>query len=395
VWCDYSVLTFVRQSLLTVLFITVFSYSYYGYTLAMQRKIIHIDADCFFAAIEIRDDPCLSGLPVAVGGDISRRGVIATCNYEARRFGVHSAMSSHHAKRLCPQLIIVPSRMAAYREASQAMREIFSDYTDLVEPLSLDEAYLDVSDSSGCQGSATLMAAEIRLRVEQALRITVSAGVAPNKFLAKVASDWQKPNGLTVIPPSRVETFVPPLAVTRIHGVGKVTAQKLHRAGIETCADLRQRSIFELTQLFGTFGARLYDLSYGVDERAVVASRRRKSVSVEHTYGEDLPSLAACLAKIPELYEQLQGRLDNLDESYRVNKAFVKIKFSDFSTTTLERLSPKALICHYRELLKEAFVRGARPVRLLGLGVRFVNLESNSNFFQLSLFNDNEKTYHT
>ena len=360
----------------------------------MQRKIIHIDADCFFAAIEIRDDPCLSGLPVAVGGGVSRRGVIATCNYEARRFGVHSAMSSCHAKRLCPQLIIVPSRMAAYREASQAMREIFSDYTDLVEPLSLDEAYLDVSDSSDCQGSATLMAAEIRFRVEQRLRITVSAGVATNKFLAKIASDWQKPNGLTVIPPSRIESFVPPLAVTRIHGVGKVTAQKLHRAGIETCADLRQRSIFELTELFGAFGARLYDLSYGVDERAVVASRRRKSVSVEHTYGEDLPSLAACLAQIPELYIQLQGRLDSLDESYRVKKAFVKIKFSDFSTTTLERLSPKALTCDYRELLEEAFVRGARPVRLLGLGVRFVNLESNSNFFQLSLFNDSEKNSH-
>ena len=352
----------------------------------MQRKIIHIDADCFFAAIEMRDDPSLSGLPVAVGGRDSRRGVIATCNYKARRFGVHSAMPSHHAKRLCPQLIIVPSRMAAYREASQSMREIFSDYTDLVEPLSLDEAYLDVSKCSDCQGSATLIAAEIRQRVEQKLRITVSAGVAPNKFLAKVASDWQKPNGLTVIPPSRVESFVPSLAVSRIHGVGKVTAQKLYRVGIETCADLRQRSVFELTELFGAFGARLYDLSFGVDERAVVPSRRRKSVSVEHTYNDDLPSLDACLAKIPELYTQLQCRLDSLDNSYQVNKAFVKIKFSDFNTTTLERLSIKALISHYRELLEEAFIRGSRPVRLLGLGVRFVNHEPNSNFFQLPLF---------
>ena len=181
---------------------------------------------------------------------------------------------------------------------------------------------------------------------------------------------------------------MPPLAVSRIHGVGKVTAQKLQRAGIETCADLRQRSIFELTELFGAFGARLYDLSFGLDERAVVALRRRKSVSVEHTYSEDLPTLAACLAKIPELYAQLQCRLDNLDDSYRVNKAFVKIKFSDFSSTTLERSNLKALTCHFRELLEEAFVRGARPVRLLGLGVRFVNLDSNSNFFQLPLFDD-------
>ncbi|TQV80146.1 DNA polymerase IV [Exilibacterium tricleocarpae] len=352
-----------------------------------MRKIIHCDADCFYAAIEMRDDPNLRGRPLAVGGASDRRGVISTCNYEAREFGVRSAMASAHAKRLCPDLLIVPGNMEKYRQASREIREIFFDYTDLVEPLSLDEAFLDVSESQRCRGSATLMAQEIRRRVCEQLQITVSAGVAPNKFLAKIASDWHKPDGLTVITPGEVDQFVVKLPVDRIFGVGKVTAQKLKRMGVDTCGDLRQFSIFELTERFGAFGVRLYELCRGQDERQVKPSRRRKSLSVENTYAEDLPGLPQCLEKLPELFLELKGRLNRVDSDYRVVKAFVKLKFNDFTTTTLERVGTSARLHDYRELCEEAFARGDRPVRLLGLGVRFVDLRDDQVTAQLDLFN--------
>lgn len=354
----------------------------------MQRKIIHIDADCFFAAIEMRDNPYLQDKAIAVGGKEDCRGVIATCNYLARRFGVRSAMSSRQAKKLCPKLIIVPGRMAAYRQASELMRDIFLQYTDIIEPLSLDEAFLDVTDCSHCHGSATLIAQEIRQRVAESLSITVSAGVAPNKFLAKVASDWEKPNGLTVITPEAVDEFVASLAVDKIHGVGRVTAAKMQRLGIATCMDIRQRSVFELSELFGSFGARLYDLSYGRDNRAVIASRRRKSLSVERTYRDDLLTVDCCLAKLPQLLDQLQGRLEVIGSSYQITKVFVKVKFSDFRSTTRERVSQKVGLYECQELLAEAVARSEQPVRLLGLGVRFIDCDPNSKNFQLSLFNE-------
>ena len=351
-----------------------------------MRKIIHCDADCFYAAIEMRDDPNLRGRPLAVGGASDRRGVISTCNYEAREYGVRSAMASAHAKRLCPDLLIVPHNMEKYRQASMQIREVFFDYTDLVEPLSLDEAFLDVSESRRCRGSATLMAQEIRRRIHERLQITVSAGVAPNKFLAKIASDWQKPDGLTVITPEQVDEFVIKLPVDRIFGVGKVTAEKLRRMGIETCGDLRQLSVFVLTERFGAFGARLYELCRGQDERQVKPSRRRKSLSVEHTYPEDLPGLAQCLDKLPELFVELKGRLNRVDSDYQVVKAFVKLKFNDFTATTLERAGTSARLGDYRELCEEAFARGNRPVRLMGLGVRFVDLSDDQVVAQLDLF---------
>ncbi|WP_439134230.1 DNA polymerase IV [Pseudomaricurvus sp.] len=354
----------------------------------MTRKIIHVDADCFFAAIEMRDNPELRGRPMAVGGDPGKRGVISTCNYEARAFGVRSAMASALALRACPSLLIVPHSMEKYRQASQVMRGIFGDYTDLVEPLSLDEAFLDVTECTSHQGSATRIAEEIRSRIAEALKITVSAGVAPNKFLAKVASDWEKPDGLTVIAPEAVDDFVRDLPVERISGVGKVTAEKMHRLEIRTCGDLRRYSSFELSEAFGSFGPRLHSLSRGLDDRPVRTSRRRKSLSVERTFAQDLTSLAACQAEIPGLLVKLDERLKGLEDDYLVVKAFVKVKFDDFTSTTLERAGMQAQHNDYHLLMEEAFDRGERPVRLLGLGVRFVDLKTDDEVKQLDFFGE-------
>jgi DNA polymerase-4 len=336
----------------------------------LPRKIIHIDADCFYAAIEMRDDASLRDRPIAVGG-AGGRGVITTCNYAARAFGVHSAMPSVTALRLCPDLIIVKTRFDAYRQASAAMREIFYDYSDLVEPLSLDEAFIDVSAAPHCQASATLMAAEIRQRIEQSIGITVSAGVAPNKFLAKVASDWNKPNGQFVIVPDQVDAFVARLPVARIFGVGKVTAARLERLGVHICTDLQRFSVFELTRHFGSFGQRLHQLSRGIDYRPVKSSRWRKSLSVENTFAANLVSLAACQQQLPALIAELQRRLGGLGNEYQMNRLFIKIKFDDFSQTTVEQGAPAVSGQLAHVLCEQGFMRANRPVRLLGVGVRF------------------------
>lgn len=354
--------------------------------MAPERKIIHCDADCFFAAVEMREDPSLRGRPLAVGGSEKRRGVISTCNYEARTFGIHSAMPSAHARRLCPDLLIVPPNMPLYREVSMQIREIFHAYTEQVEPLSLDEAFLDVTGSEHCRGSATLIAGEIRRRVQEQLGITVSAGVAPNKFLAKIASDWQKPDGLTVIKPEGVAEFVARLPVKKIYGVGRVTADKLQRLGIESCADLQALDQVELARHFGSLGLRLYQLSRGQDDRPVKSTWRRQSVSVEQTYPRDLPDLGRCLSELPALFTKLHSRLRRLDRNYRVVKGFVKVKFSDFTTTTLERLGTGVDLDDYRSLCSEAYQRRELPVRLLGLGVRLVDLQGDAAQHQLALF---------
>jgi DNA polymerase-4 len=341
----------------------------------MTRKIIHVDADCFFAALEMRDNPALRDRPMAVGGHPSRRGVISTCNYLARRFGVHSAMASAQALTLCPALVLVPHRMEVYQQASALMRQIFADYTDLIEPLSLDEAYLDVTDSDVCGGSASRMAEEIRARIAAAAGITVSAGVAPNKFIAKVASDWRKPDGLTVVTPAEVDEFVRCLPVSRVAGIGRVTAGRLQRIGIHTCGNLRDLSLMELDAIFGSSGARIHDLCRGIDRRPVHTSRRRKSLSVEHTFAEDLPAEQHCLQQLPELVDEMQARLQRLGAreggSYEVVKAFIKVKFRDFTATTVERTALAPSIDDYIHLCHQAWERQLQPVRLLGVGVRF------------------------
>jgi len=336
----------------------------------MTRKIIHADCDCFFAAIEIRDDPALAGLPVAVGGSTERRGVIATCNYEARKYGVHSAMASATAMRKCRDLIIIPGNMEKYRIASQQMHSIFRDYTDTIEPLSLDEAFLDVSQTQLCHGSGTLIAREIRDRVRKEIGITLSAGIAPNKFLAKIASDWNKPDGQYVITPEEIDDFITSLPVQKLYGVGKVTARKMDLHGIETCRDLQQYEKTALIELFGSFGETLYNLCRGIDERKVQTERRRKSISVEHTFPEDLPSLDNCLAILPILMEKLEERIQGSRKKVTIGKQFVKIKFSDFVSTTVEQAGSSLDLDIYRTLCRTGFERGNKPVRLLGLGVR-------------------------
>jgi DNA polymerase-4 len=336
----------------------------------MQRKIIHCDCDCFYAAVEMRDDPRLRGRPLAVGGRPDRRGVIATCNYEARAFGIRSAMSSAHAMRLCPELLILPPDMARYRVAAAAIRALFREYSERVEPLALDEAYLDVTGATACGGSATRIAAELRARIRESVGITVSAGVAPNKFLAKIASEWRKPDGLFVIAPAQVDAFVAALPVSRLHGVGPATAKRLEQLNIHTCADLRQLETLQLVRWFGRFGQRLAELCRGIDDRPVEPDRERKSLSVERTLSHDLPDLDACLQLLPELVDQLRQRLANVSAG-PVQKLFVKLRFDDFRQTTVESGAHGIDAALFAELCETAFQRGRRGVRLLGVGVRF------------------------
>lgn len=349
------------------------------------RKIIHIDADCFYAAVEMREEPSLQGKPVAVGGNAQQRGVIAACNYEARGWGVHSAMPTGQALKLCPDLIVIRPQMELYRSVSREIHAILQDYSDIIEPLSLDEAFLDVTESENCQGSATLMAKEIRSRVWQELRLVVSAGVAPNKFLAKIASDWRKPNGLFVITPAEVDAFVLQLPVTKLHGVGRVTAQKLKRLGIDDCARLRELELMQLVKHFGKFGERLWQLAQGVDERPVEANSRRQSVSVEQTFSEDLPDLDACLAQIPMLMASLNKRLARVGDDYRIDRPHVKIKFHDFTQTTLEQAGALISEERYAMMLSAAYARGNKPVRLLGLGIRLEDLQDKAQQLELPL----------
>ncbi|MGA2552522.1 MAG: DNA polymerase IV [Burkholderiaceae bacterium] len=341
-----------------------------------QRKIIHSDCDCFYAAIETRDQPMLRGKPVAVGGRPDQRGVVASCNYEARATGVRSAMPMSQALRRCPDLVIIRPAMEKYRMAAREIFAIYRSYTELVEPLSLDEAFLDVTGAAHCRGSATLMAREIKERVRAHVGITVSAGVAPNKFLAKIASAWQKPDGLFVIEPEAVAEFVAGLPVEKLFGVGAVTAAKLRAHGLVDCGDVRRRSRLELRALVGILGDRLFELAQGIDPRAVSPSRERKSLSVEETYVHDLLDLAACETELCELVARLQSAAQKLEPSEAIDRIFVKIRFDDFRKTTVERTATELDFSRFSELLATGFARVKRPVRLLGVGARITPASS-------------------
>lgn len=346
-----------------------------------QRKIIHIDMDCFYAAVEMRDRlrerPELKGRALAVGGSPEGRGgVLSTANYEARRFGVRSAMPSATAVRLCPNLMIVRPDFAKYKAESRKVREILGRFTSQIEPLSLDEAHLDVTGSPHFSGSATLIAQEIRRLIESELGLTASAGVAPNKFLAKVAGELHKPNGIAVIHPDQVEAFMRTLPVGKIWGVGKVTAEKMQALGIHNCGDLQRFSMTELTHMFGSWGVSLFDYARGIDHRPVHSRRERKSLSVEETFSADLHSVEECLAQLPGLYEDWIERANKADIGAQIRGLSVKIKFNDFQSTTHDasfRGYPAA--SDFAPLLRAAFERGSKPVRLLGIGVRLASAE--------------------
>lgn len=328
--------------------------------------------DCFYAAIEIRDNPHLSNKPVAVGGSPDNRSVLCTCNYIARKFGVKSAMATAYALKLCPELIVLPVNMQKYHEAAQVIRQIFYEYTALVEPLSLDEAYLDVSNSPFCKGSATLIANEIREKIRKTLNITASAGVAPNKFLAKIASGWNKPNGLFVISPQQVNDFIKALPVKKINGVGKVTAEKLNQLGVYTCLDLQQLSKTVLIEKFGKLGFLLYDQCRGVDSRLVDPNRIRKSLSVERTFNQDIHVNNQTIKILETLYEELIQRLKKSALDRKIKNQYIKIKFSNFKQITVERINAEADFLQYKNLLFEASAKENLQVRLIGIGVHFV-----------------------
>ncbi|MGZ9897430.1 DNA polymerase IV [Shewanella gaetbuli] len=336
----------------------------------MTRKIIHIDMDCYFAAVEMRDFPELQDKPIAVGGRSDRRGVISTCNYAARKFGVRSAMSSYQALKLCPQLVLVPGRMHVYKTVSMQIQQIFQRYSDLIEPLSLDEAFIDVTDCQQHHGSATLIAQAIRADIYNETGLTASAGVAPIKFLAKIASDLNKPNGQYVITPEDIPTFIKTLPLKKIPGVGKVTAEKLSALGLETCEDVQQYPSHKLLAAFGKFGSVLLERANGIDPREISNNRVRKSVGVETTLAKDIFTLAQCHQVLPQLIQELDNRINRSAKDRGIHKQVVKLKFNDFKQTTIEQRSDEISVNVFYQLLEQALTRShGRGIRLIGVSV--------------------------
>lgn len=335
------------------------------------RKIIHIDMDAFYASVEQRDNPELRGKPVAVGGS-GNRGVVAAASYEARAFGVHSALSSKIAKRRCPDLIFVKPRFPVYKATSLVIRTIFKEYTDLIEPLSLDEAYLDVTSNKKGIQIATEIALQIKERIKEQTGLTASAGVSINKFLAKVASDMDKPDGLYVIKPHQVEGFVDKLPIEKFFGVGKVTATKMKAMGIFTGKDLKKFPEQMLVDKFGKAGHYFYQVSRGVDDRPVEPDRERKSLGAETTFEEDYDQLDVLLKELDKLSIEVANRLKRADASGRT--LTIKIKFSDFNQITRSKTIEGAITTEKdirdlsREILTNSYVNGMK-VRLLGVTV--------------------------
>jgi DNA polymerase-4 len=335
---------------------------------AESRAIIHLDMDCFYAAIEVRDRPSLRGKPVGVGGARDRRGVLTTCNYEARKFGVRSAMPTFMALQRCPDLIVLPTRFDVYRREAAVIREMLHRFTSLVEPLSLDEAYLDVSEHPGAPAP---LAQVIRGMIFRKTKLTSSAGIGPNKLIAKIASEMNKPNGQLEVTPEQVPEFMEKLPVRKIWGIGEKTERKLEELGVKTCGELQRFSRPELVDLFGKFGIELYDLCRGIDQRPVEPDRPRKSLSTEETFTIDLTTLEQCEEKLEELFQEMMADLAQKEATRSVTKIFVKLKFNDFTRTTAERAGLTPNLPDFRGLLAEAFARTGKPVRLIGVGVRF------------------------
>jgi DNA polymerase IV len=338
-------------------------------TFARVRKIIHIDMDAFYASVEQRDNPELRGKPVAVGYP-EARGVVAAASYEARKFGVHSAMPSVTAKRKCPELIFVPHRFDVYRAVSRQIHAIFAEYTPLIEPLSLDEAYLDVTENLKGMQLATEIAQQIRARIRAETQLTASAGVSYNKFLAKIASDQRKPDGLFVITPKHGPDFVQALPVKKFHGVGPATAEKMKRLGIETGADLKSRDLAFLQQHFGKSGPYFYWIARGIDEREVKPDRIRKSIGAEDTFREDVHDLDAARAGLKPLTDKVWHYCEA--SGIRGKTVTLKVKWADFtqitrSKTIVAPIASAAEMGEIVELLLSPIFPAAKGIRLLGV----------------------------
>jgi len=352
------------------------------------RRILHLDMDAFYASVEQRDDPSLRGRPLVVGGSPERRGVIAAASYEARRFGIHSAMSSARALRLCPDLVFIRPDFAKYKAVSRQIREIMEDTTEVIEPLSLDEAYLDVTDNRLGLGSGTEVARHLRARVREELALTCSVGVAPLKFVAKIASDWNKPDGLTVVPPGRVLEFIHPLPVRKLWGVGPATQKRLAALGVSTVLELSELPRTLLVERLGKHGGFLWDLSQGIDPRPVKPHRERKSWSAERTFATDINDLRA-LDVI--LAEQVERVCAGLRRGQRVGRTVqVKVRYADFTTVTRAATlaqataDPERILQEARSLLRRTQA-GDRPVRLVGVGVAGLDAPSRRPQLELPL----------
>lgn len=340
--------------------------------MAELRKIIHIDMDAFYASIEQRDNPQLKGKPVIVGGNPERRGVVATCSYEARRYGIHSAMPAKTALKRCPHAIFITPRFDVYRAVSAQIMQIFQSYTDLVEPLSLDEAFLDVTQNKQQLTAATHVAQAIKQQIYEKTQLTASAGVSYNKFIAKLASDYHKPNGLTVIPPERAERFLEHLPIHKFFGVGKVTAARLHELGIQNGADLKQMSEQRLRELFHKHGSLLYHSVRGEDERPVTPTRERKSVGKETTLVEDSSNIEQLREILQRLAIQVEQHLKTL--GLHGKTVTLKLRWSDFQLLTRSISLPSAIqsaddiLAPIYPLLQAQLADG-RSVRLVGVTV--------------------------
>ena len=340
------------------------------------RKIIHIDMDAFYASVEQMDNPELKGKPLAVGGS-EVRGVVSAASYEARKFGVRSAMSGIQAKRNCPDLIFVRPRFDRYKEISKKIRKIFHEYTDLVEPLSLDEAYLDVTQNKKGNPSATLIAQEIRQRIFEEVGLTASAGISVNKFVAKIASDYNKPNGQKTVNPEEVESFLENLDIKKFYGIGKVTTEKMYHLGIFTGKDLKSKSKEFLEEHFSKSGLHFYNIVRGIHNSSVKPNRIAKSVAAEHTFNENLTSEIFMVEKLERIAAELENRLKKYNISGKT--VTLKIKYSDFTTQTRSKTLPyfiadKGLLLETaKELLFQE--RMKESVRLLGISLNNLNTE--------------------
>jgi DNA polymerase-4 len=342
------------------------------------KKIIHVDMDAFYASVEQRDNPELKGKPVVVGGTPEDRGVVAACSYEARRFGIHSAMATATAIKLCPQVVVLYPRFDAYEKVSSQIRSIFLEYTELVEPLSLDEAFLDVTENKKNMPVATEIAKEIRKRIFEKTGLTASAGVSYNKFLAKVASDFNKPDGLTVIPPAKAQQFIDRLDIGRFYGVGKVTEKHMLALGIRKGADLRKRSMQELTEEFGRSGEFFYNLSRGIDDRPVENEWIRKSVGKETTFRQDIEEKERMI----ETLEEISFELEEYAQKHNIMAKTItlKVKYFDFVQITRRRTidayvnDANTIMKNAAELLKNTEAE-KKKVRLLGISLSNFEVE--------------------